>query len=58
MPYAIWLMIGAAFGLASGLIAIRRNRTGSGWFLIGLVLGPIALALILTRPYRDSPAFF
>ena len=57
MLFGIWLMIGAAFGLACGLFAIRRNRTASGWFLIGLVIGPIALALILTRPYRDSPAF-
>jgi len=50
-------MVGAAFGLPCGLLAIRRNRTASGWFLIGLVLGPIGLALILTRPYRDHPAF-
>jgi hypothetical protein len=56
VPYAIWLMTGAAFGLACGLIAIRRNRSGAGWFLIGLVVGPIGLALILTRPYRDSPS--
>jgi drug/metabolite transporter (DMT)-like permease len=55
--YAIWLMIGSAFGLACGFIAIRRNRTGSGWFLTGLVLGPIALAVVLTRSYRDGPAF-
>lgn len=50
-------MIGAAFGLATGLIAVRRNRTASGWFMLGLITGPIALALMLTRPYRDHPSF-
>lgn len=57
MLVGLWLMIGAAFGLATGLIAVRRNRTATGWFMLGLVSGPIALAVVLTRPYRDHPSF-
>jgi len=50
-------MIGAAFGLACGLIAVRRSRTATGWFMLGLIVGPIALAALLTRGYRDHPSF-
>jgi len=57
MAIAIWLMAGALFGLACGLLAIRKNRTASGWFMLGLITGPVALAVVLTRPYRDTPSF-
>ena len=57
MLFAIWLMVGAAFGLLCGLMAIRRNRTGTGWFLLGLVTGPIALIVLMTRDRRERPAF-
>jgi hypothetical protein len=55
--FAIWLMAGAGFGLLCGLSAIRKNRTGSGWFLFGLLLGPIALVVLLTRGHREQPSF-
>jgi hypothetical protein len=55
--FAIWLMVGAAFGLACGLMAIRKNRSGSGWFLSGLLFGPIALVVLVTRERREHPAF-
>ena len=57
MIFAIWLMAGAAFGLACGLLAVRKSRTASGWFVLGLITGPIALAVMFTRPYRDHPSF-
>ena len=50
-------MVGAAFGLACGLMAIRKNRSASGWFLTGLLFGPIALIVLLTREHREQPSF-
>jgi hypothetical protein len=55
--FAIWLLAGAAFGLACGLLAVRKNRTASGWFMLGLLVGPFALGAMLTRERRDRPAF-
>jgi hypothetical protein len=50
-------LIGSIFGLVSGLLAIRKNRTGSGWFLLGLIFGPLALIALFTRERREHPAF-
>ncbi len=55
--FAIWLMVGAAFGLICGLMAIRLNRTASGWFMLGLLTGPIALVVLLTRDRREHASF-
>jgi hypothetical protein len=55
--FAIWLMVGAAFGFACGWRAIPKNRSASGWFLAGLILGPIALVALITRERREQPAF-
>jgi hypothetical protein len=55
--FAIWLMVGAAFGLACGLMAIRQNRSASGWFLVGLTTGPIGLIVLMTRQRRERPSF-
>jgi hypothetical protein len=57
MIFALWLMLGAVFGLACGLLAVRKNRTATGWFMLGLILGPIALGVMLTRERREQPAF-
>ena len=57
MLAAIWLMVGAVFGLICGLLAIRRNRTAVGWFILGLGTGPIALVWLLTQRRREEPAF-
>ena len=54
---AYWLIGGAAFGLPCGLIAIRRNRSATLWWIYGLVTGPIALVVLLTRERREEPAF-
>jgi hypothetical protein len=54
---AIWLMAGAIFGLVCGLLAIRRNRSAAGWFIMGLLIGPIALVWLLVQRRRDEPAF-
>lgn len=57
MLFAIWLMVGAAFGCVSGFMAIRKNRTGAGWFLTGLLFGPLALVTLITREHREQPSF-
>jgi hypothetical protein len=35
------------FGVVSGGIAMARGRSGFGWFLLGILLGPFALAVAL-----------
>jgi hypothetical protein len=55
--FALWLIFGAAFGLACGLRAIAKNRTATGWFMLGLIFGPIALVVLFTRERREHPAF-
>lgn len=35
----IWLL----FGIASGIVASNRGRSGCGWFLLGVLLGPFGL---------------
>lgn len=34
-----WLL----FGIASGIVASNRGRSGCGWFLLGVLLGPFGL---------------
>jgi hypothetical protein len=55
--FAIWMMLGAAFGFACGWRAIAKNRSATAWFMGGLISGPIALIAILTRERRERPAF-
>lgn len=57
VPYAIWLMVGGLFGLACGLLAVRRNRSSALWFMLGLASGPIALVALLVMSRRERPAF-
>lgn len=54
---AIWLIVGSIFGLLCGLLAIRRNRSAVGWFMLGLISGPIALIWLFTRRRAEQPAF-
>jgi hypothetical protein len=54
---AIWLIVGSVFGLVCGLLAIRRNRSAVGWFLLGLGVGPIALVWLLVQRRGEQPAF-
>ena len=57
MLFAIWLMAGSVFGFACGWLAIRKNRSATGWFMMGLLFGPLALVAILTRERQNEPAF-
>lgn len=57
MILALWLVFGSAFGLVCGLLAVGRNRSAVGWYFLGLVFGPLALAPLLIRQRRDAPSF-
>ena len=57
MLFAIWLMAGSVFGLLCGLKAIGKNRSATAWFMAGLLTGPIALIVLLTRERHEQQAF-
>jgi len=37
-------------GIFSGAVASAKNRSGCGWFLAGLVLGPVGLLVSFLLP--------
>jgi uncharacterized membrane protein HdeD (DUF308 family) len=48
----VWLTV----AILAGGYARTRNRSGWTWFLLALVLGPIAAFLLVTWPARESNA--
>ena len=42
----VWLL----FGIISAVVASNKGRSGCGWFLLGLLLGPFGLILVLVLP--------
>jgi hypothetical protein len=54
---ALWLIFGSIFGLICGLLAVRRNRSAVTWFMLGLMVGPIALIWMLVQRRREQPGF-
>jgi hypothetical protein len=55
--FAVWLVIGSVFGLICGLLAVGRNRSATGWFLMGLLFGPFAVAALFLKQRRQEPSF-
>jgi len=49
LPYLAYIILGALiiFGILTSVVAKNKGRNSFGWFLLGLILGPIALAIIL-----------
>jgi ribosomal protein L40E len=47
-----WLL----FGIASGIVAMKKGRSGCGWFFLGVLLGPIGLILAFASRSRKEPA--
>jgi ribosomal protein L40E len=47
-----WLL----FGIVSGFVARKKGRSGCGWFLLGVVLGPIGLILAFAASSRKEPS--
>lgn len=42
------------FGIVAGVIGSAKGRGGCGWFVLGLILGPIALFVALL-PTIENP---
>ena len=47
----IWLL----FGLAAMVIANAKERSGCGWFLLGLLLGPFGLIVAFLPSLKVDP---
>lgn len=46
----IWFL----FGLASGLVAEKKGRSGCGWFILGVLLGPFGFILSLVVSANET----
>jgi hypothetical protein len=46
MILTLWLLC----GLVSSVVAINKGRSGCGWFMLGIMLGPLGFALTLLVP--------
>lgn len=42
----IWLL----FGIISAVVGSNKGRSGCGWFILGILLGPLGLILALVVP--------
>ena len=51
----IWLAVALTIGITLAVVMGRRGHSAFEWFLIGLILGPIALLLAWVR-VRSEPA--
>ena len=51
----IWLAVAFTIGITLAVVMGRRGHSAFEWFLIGLILGPIALLLAWGR-FRSEPA--
>lgn len=50
VPVLIWVL----FGVAAAIVAAHKKRSGFGWFLLGILLGPFGLLFVLLLPSRQS----
>ncbi len=48
--FIVWIVC----GVISAVIASNKGRSGCGWFIVGVLLGPLALILALVVG-RDEP---
>ena len=53
-----YLLIWGLFGIAAGIVASNKGRSGCGFFLLGVLLGPFGLlfALIAKKDDREVTA--
>ena len=50
-----WLFLWLICGIASAVIASNKGRSGLGWFLLGMLMGPFGLMVALL-PSREDQA--
>jgi cytochrome c biogenesis protein CcmG/thiol:disulfide interchange protein DsbE len=46
----VWVL----FGIISAVVASNKGRSGCGWFLLGVFLGPFGLLLVLVLPNEQG----
>lgn len=52
MILVIWIL----FGIGAAIAASNKGRSGFGWFLLGILLGPFALLYaLLVAPKQPKP---
>lgn len=49
------MIVGALFGVACGFAAIPRNRSAVVWWFLGVLFGPVTLAVLLRQGERAGP---
>ena len=48
------LIFWIVFGVISAIVASNKGRSGCGWFIIGVLMGPLGIILILVMPKNQS----
>ncbi len=51
---AVVIIAGLLFGIVSAVVASNKGRSGCGWFLLGILLGPLGLILSLVVPKNQK----
>jgi hypothetical protein len=49
MEFIVWV----CFGIAGAVVGSNKGRSGCGWMLIVLILGPVGLLLALVMPKNE-----
>jgi len=48
----ITLIVCLIFGVLCAVVASKKNRSGPGWFALGVLFGPIAVVLSFVLPEK------
>lgn len=48
------MIAGGVFGALAGWLAVDRNRSALPWWGLGVLIGPLAVAVLLARPKRTG----
>lgn len=54
MYYAFAIILWVLFGAISAAIASSKNRSGCGWFLLGVLIGPFGLLVAAFPPLEPD----
>ena len=55
MELLILFMLWPVFGIGAAAVASARGSSGCAWFGLGMILGPLGLALAFLVPPRTAP---
>lgn len=51
-----WFLIAFTCSIVSAVVAKNKGRSGAGWFILGLIIGPFALLVALLPPIVSHTA--